>query len=63
MGNIKVEYNGGTGFSVLLTIIFIILKLCKVISWSWWMVFAPLWISAIISLIFIIIGLVIIFTR
>ena len=27
----------------LLFIVFLILKLCKVISWSWWWVTAPLW--------------------
>ena len=26
---------GGIGFFGLLTIVFIVLKLCKVISWSW----------------------------
>jgi len=29
-------------------IIFLILKLCKVITWSWWWVTAPLWIPIII---------------
>ena len=35
----------GIGFSGLLTIAFIILKLCHVIDWSWWWVLSPLWIS------------------
>ena len=26
----------GIGFGGLLTLVFIVLKLCKVISWSWW---------------------------
>lgn len=39
--NIK---NGGIGFFGLLTIVFIVLKLCKVINWSWAWVLAPLWI-------------------
>lgn len=34
----------GVGFGGLLTIVFIILKLCKVITWSWVWVLAPLWI-------------------
>lgn len=42
--------SGGIGFAGLLTIVFIVLKLCKVISWSWWWVFSPLWISAILSI-------------
>lgn len=37
----------GIGFTGLLTIVFIILKLCGVIAWSWWWVLSPLWISAI----------------
>lgn len=30
-------------FSGLLFIVFLILKLCGVITWSWWWVTAPLW--------------------
>ena len=37
---------------VLLTIIFVVLKLCKVIAWSWWWVFSPLWITAILVIIY-----------
>lgn len=39
------EKSGGVGFLGLLTIVFIVLKLCKVIDWSWWWVLSPLWIS------------------
>jgi hypothetical protein len=35
--------------------IFLTLKLCKVITWSWWWVLAPLWIPFIIGLIIFII--------
>ena len=35
----------GIGFAGLLTIAFIILKLCNIITWSWIWVLAPLWIS------------------
>lgn len=45
----KVEnknYNYGIGFVGLLQIAFIVLKLCKVIKWSWLWVLSPLWISA-----------------
>ena len=37
--------SGGIGFAGLLTVAFIVLKLCGVISWSWWWVLSPLWIS------------------
>jgi hypothetical protein len=35
---------GGIGFFGLLTILFVGLKLTGYINWSWWWVFAPLWI-------------------
>jgi len=35
--------SGGVGFFGLLTIAFVVLKLCKVIDWSWWWVTCPLW--------------------
>lgn len=43
MGN---ESNsGGISFFGLLGIVFITLKLCGVIDWSWWWVTAPLWVG------------------
>lgn len=33
---------------IILTIIFVVLKLTRVIYWSWWWVLAPLWIGALI---------------
>lgn len=36
--------SSGIGFCGALTIAFIVLKLCGVISWSWLWVLAPLWI-------------------
>ena len=35
----------GIDFTNVLTLIFIVLKLCKVITWSWWWVLSPIWIS------------------
>ena len=46
--------NGGIGFVGLLTITFIVLKLLKVISWSWLWVLSPLWIAALLIIILII---------
>ena len=34
---------GGISLLGLLGVAFIILKLCKVIDWSWWYVTLPLW--------------------
>jgi len=50
---------GGIGFTGLLTIAFIILKLCGIISWSWIWVLSPIWISAVIGLSFILIIIII----
>lgn len=35
----------GIGFIDLLTVVFIVLKLTKVITWSWWWVLSPMWIT------------------
>lgn len=37
--------------TTLLTIIFVILKLCGVLSWSWWWILSPLWGSIAIFII------------
>jgi hypothetical protein len=50
---------GGIGFVGLLQIAFIVLKLCKVINWSWWLVMLPALIEGgilIIALLLIVIG-------
>ena len=39
---------GGMGLCSTLTIVFIVLKLCRLIQWSWLWVLSPMWISAII---------------
>ena len=39
------------GFTSVLTLIFIVLKLCKVINWRWLWVLSPLWISFILLII------------
>jgi hypothetical protein len=33
------------GLTTVLTLIFVVLKLVGTISWSWWWVLSPLWIS------------------
>ena len=49
----------GIGFCGLLTIVFIVLKLTKVIAWSWLWVLSPLWIPvALIVLGFVILEIV-----
>ena len=46
MSDSKTATSGGIGFIGLLTIAFIILKLCNVINWNWWWVISPIWITA-----------------
>lgn len=57
MNNNNNTVSGGIGFIGLLTIVFIVLKLLGVISWSWLWVLAPLWIE-IILVILLLVGLV-----
>ena len=33
------------------TIVFVILKLIKIINWSWWWVLSPFWISAALTIV------------
>ena len=47
------------GFCGLLTIAFIVLKLCKIIDWGWCWVLAPLWIPLIIAIVLFVIFLII----
>ena len=41
----KTTVNGGIGFFGLLQVVFIALKVAKVIDWSWGLVFLPTWIN------------------
>ena len=45
--------SSGIGFGGLLTIVFITLKLCDVIDWSWWWVLSPMWIGIVVALVFL----------
>ncbi|MDV3665448.1 hypothetical protein CMT75_09040 [Elizabethkingia anophelis] len=53
--------SNGSGLSLLgvLTIVFVVLKLTKVIAWSWWWVLAPTWIPVALLIAFAIIMLII----
>ena len=51
--------SGGIGFTGLLAIVFIVLKILGYITWSWWWVLSPIWISALfIVVILLIIGVI-----
>lgn len=48
---------GGVSFCGMLTIVFIALKLCKVVAWSWVWILSPLWIPlALVIIACVIIG-------
>lgn len=51
---------GGTGFFNLLFLVFLVLKLTKVIDWSWWWITAPLWGPIGVCVVLIIIGAILI---
>lgn len=51
--------SGGIGISTVLFLIFLVLKLIGTISWSWWWVFAPLWIPFALVFGFLILTIVI----
>ena len=53
----KNVYNG-IGFFGLLQVVFIALKVAKVIDWSWWLVFIPTWIDIGIFLIIVIVAII-----
>ena len=55
----SVSYSGGIGFTGLLTIVFVILKLLGKIDWSWWWVLSPLWISFLLVMVFFVMVLII----
>lgn len=46
---------GGIGFWGVLQIVFIVLKLCHVIEWSWLWVLSPIWIGLLIAVIMLIV--------
>lgn len=49
---------GGVGFFGLLFIVFLVLKLTKVIDWSWWWVTAPIWGVVLLTIICIVLYLI-----
>lgn len=47
---------GGIGLGGVLLVVFIVLKLCEVIAWSWWWVLCPLWIPVAVWLVLVVIA-------
>jgi len=55
--------SGGIGLVGVLQITFVVLKLCKVIDWSWWWVLSPIWISTALTILVVLIGIIVIYVR
>lgn len=54
----KTTVSGGVGFTGLLQVVFITLKLMGIINWSWLWVLSPAWITiAIYVLLFVIVAI------
>ena len=48
--------SGGLGLIGTLLVVFVVLKLTHLISWSWWWVLSPLWIAFALVIVLLIIG-------
>ena len=48
--------NSGISLASVLTVTFVLLKVFGKVDWSWWIVFSPLWISAILVLVLFIVA-------
>lgn len=58
----NITIKNGLSVSTILFFIFLVLKLTKVINWSWWWVTAPLWAGLAVTIIvafFLIMGIII----
>lgn len=43
--DVSIKYGQEATVMETLTIVFVVLKLCHVITWSWWLVLMPIWIE------------------
>lgn len=55
MRNNENRRGGGFGLATIIQIVFIVLKLTKIVSWSWLWVLAPTWIGFVIAIVLVII--------
>jgi hypothetical protein len=63
MGENNNGRNSGIGFTSLLQLVFIILKLLKVIAWPWVWVLAPIWITAGLGILIILACLIVLILK
>ena len=50
---------GGTSTLTILQVVFIVLKLCGLIDWSWWAVLIPFWIGLALIVLIIAVGVIV----
>jgi hypothetical protein len=59
MSEKRIIISSGITFPMLLFLVFLVLKLTNVITWSWWWITAPLWITpAFVLLICLLIAII-----
>lgn len=59
MSEKRIVISSGITFPMLLFLVFLVLKLTNVITWSWWWITAPLWATpAFVISIFLIIAII-----
>lgn len=64
MSNVKTSTTSSFPLGIILFLIFMTLKLCGVIAWSWWWVTAPIWAPVpIVLVIFAVVGLVVLIKK
>jgi hypothetical protein len=51
INNGRAKRSDGIGLGGLLGVLFITLKLCNVIDWSWWWVLSPFWMPPVFILV------------
>jgi membrane protein YdbS with pleckstrin-like domain len=51
--------SSGISFTGALTVLFVGLKLTNVITWSWWWVLSPIWISLSLAIVILTIAIII----
>jgi hypothetical protein len=59
MENYTKSSSNGIGFFGLLGVAFIVLKLCEVINWSWWLVTLPLWGGLVLGIVILLVLIII----
>jgi membrane protein YdbS with pleckstrin-like domain len=53
--NNSTSTSAGMSLAGVITVVFVVLKLLGIIDWSWLWVLSPLWISAVLGLLFLLV--------